>query len=100
MDLFEHAIKNSSIPGDVAFKLLDTYGFPIELTQELAAAKNVKIDMAGFKKCQEQHSKISKTNAPAKAMAIQNATLMDFKKESFFDYDTFTRDIITIYLMI
>ncbi len=88
MELFDHAVKSNPIPGDVAFKLLDTYGFPIELTQELAAAKNVKIDMAGFKKCQEQHSKISKTNAPAKAMAIQNATLMDFKEPSIFDYDS------------
>lgn len=87
MELFEHAIKSNTIAGDVAFKLLDTYGFPIELTQELAADKNVKVDMEGFKACQEKHSKISKTNAPAKAMAVQNATLMDYKEESKFFYD-------------
>ncbi len=88
LNLFEHAIKSNSIPGDVAFKLLDTYGFPIELTIELAKDKNVKVDMVGFKKCQEQHSKVSKTNTQIKAMAIQNASLMDFKKESIFDYDS------------
>ncbi|MCQ2747978.1 MAG: alanine--tRNA ligase-related protein [Mycoplasmoidaceae bacterium] len=88
MDLFEHAVKNNKIPGDVAFKLLDAYGFPIELTQEIAKAKNVNVDMDGFKKCQEEHSKISKTNGQAKAMAVQNATLMDFKLESAFDYDS------------
>ena len=43
--------------------------------------------MKGFKACQEKHSKISKTTAPIKAMAIQNATLMDFKEESKFFYD-------------
>jgi len=86
-ELFEHAIKNNVIPGVVAFKLLDTYGFPIELTQELATEKGVKVDMEEFKQCQEQHSKISKTNAPAKAMAVQNAGLMDFKLPSKFDYD-------------
>jgi len=86
-ELYEHAIKNDVIPGDVAFKLLDTYGFPIELTQELAAEKGVKVDMEGFKHCQEEHSKISKTNAPAKAMAVQNAGLMDFTLPSRFDYD-------------
>ncbi len=96
MDLFEHAIKNNSIPGDIAFKLLDTYGFPIELTNELANQKNVKVDMVAFKKCQEQHSKISKTNAPSKAMAIQNATLMDFKKESTFDYESNQTDAVVI----
>lgn len=88
MELFSHAIKSDIIAGDVAFKLLDTYGFPIELTQELAKEKNIKIDMKGFKKCQEQHSVVSKANVPIKAMDVQNATLMDFKKESFFDYDS------------
>ncbi|XQP55643.1 MAG: alanine--tRNA ligase [Mycoplasmoidaceae bacterium] len=87
MELFEHSIKNNAIAGDVAFKLLDTYGFPIELTQELAAENNVKVDMNGFKKCQEQHSQVSKTVAPTKAMAIQNATLMDYHEESLFFYD-------------
>ncbi|MCQ3915654.1 MAG: alanine--tRNA ligase-related protein [Mycoplasmoidaceae bacterium] len=87
MELFEHAIKSNPIAGDVAFKLLDTYGFPIELTQELATAKNVKVDMEEFKKCQAQHSQVSKTTAPIKAMAVQNATLMDYKEESKFFYD-------------
>lgn len=86
-DLFEHSIKNGKIAGDVAFKLLDTYGFPIELTKELAAEQGIKVDLDEFNKCLEQHSKISKTNAPAKAMAVQNASLMDFKAKSVFDYD-------------
>ena len=86
-DLFAHSIKNKTIAGDVAFKLLDTYGFPIELTKELAAEQGVSIDMEGFNKCQAQHSEVSKTTAPIKAMAVQNANLMDFKLPSSFDYD-------------
>jgi alanyl-tRNA synthetase len=36
------------LPGDVAFKLHDTYGFPVDLTEELAAERGVRIDRAGF----------------------------------------------------
>ena len=37
-----------SIPGDEAFKLYDTYGFPLELTREIAAQKGVHVDDVGF----------------------------------------------------
>jgi alanyl-tRNA synthetase len=38
----------SELPGDVAFQLHDTYGFPLEVTQEVAAERGIGIDMAGF----------------------------------------------------
>jgi alanyl-tRNA synthetase len=38
----------SRISGSVAFRLHDTHGFPIELTQELAAERGVEVDLAGF----------------------------------------------------
>jgi alanyl-tRNA synthetase len=38
----------SQLPGDVAFQLHDTYGFPLEVTQEVAAERGVDIDLAGF----------------------------------------------------
>ncbi|MPZ52846.1 MAG: alanine--tRNA ligase [Acidimicrobiia bacterium] len=38
----------SSLPGEVAFKLHDTYGFPIELTTEIATERGVDIDQEGF----------------------------------------------------
>ena len=38
----------AAISGDVAFKLHDTFGFPIELTREIAAERNVDVDMEGF----------------------------------------------------
>ena len=36
------------LPGDVAFRLHDTYGFPIDLTVELAAEYGVRVDQSGF----------------------------------------------------
>lgn len=40
-------------PGDVAFKLYDTYGFPLDLTQDALKAKNINVDIAGFQLCMD-----------------------------------------------
>ncbi len=42
------------LSGDVAFKLYDTYGFPVDLTADALKAKNVSVDMAGFESAMEQ----------------------------------------------
>lgn len=47
-------IRNNLLPGSVAFKLYDTYGFPIDLTQDVLKEKNIKIDHDEFKKLREQ----------------------------------------------
>lgn len=49
--LFEQVIQNvkdSIIPGDAAFKLYDTYGFPIDLTADMARERNLSIDYEAF----------------------------------------------------
>jgi alanyl-tRNA synthetase len=44
-----------SIPGDVAFKLYDTYGFPLDLTEDILKSKNIAVDHQGFNaKMEEQ----------------------------------------------
>ncbi len=43
-------LKGTLIPGDVIFKLYDTYGFPVDLTADFAREKALKLDMAGFEK--------------------------------------------------
>jgi alanyl-tRNA synthetase len=51
MTLLESAladIKGDTIAGDVVFKLYDTYGFPVDLTADIARERGLKIDMAGF----------------------------------------------------
>lgn len=42
------------LPGDVAFKLHDTYGFPVEVTEEICAEQGITVDMEGFEDCMEQ----------------------------------------------
>mgnify|MGYP003385894533 FL=1 len=42
------SLKGDTIPGETVFKLYDTYGFPMDLTADVAREKNLKIDEAGF----------------------------------------------------
>lgn len=42
------------VPGDVAFKLYDTYGFPLDLTADVARERGVKVDEAGFAAAMEE----------------------------------------------
>lgn len=51
---------------DLAFKLYDTYGFPIELTEELASEKNIKVDVEGFKEKFKAHQELSRTASQGK----------------------------------
>ena len=52
----------TAIEGADAFKLYDTYGFPIELTQELACEYNLDVDMDGFKQKFKEHQEKSRGN--------------------------------------
>ena len=48
------ALASGTIPGEVVFKLYDTYGFPVDLTADIARERNLKLDMEGFEQCMEE----------------------------------------------
>lgn len=48
------ALDGTVIPGEQAFKLHDTYGFPIEVTREIAEERGFTVDMEGFARCMEE----------------------------------------------
>ena len=54
------------IPGEVAFRLYDTYGFPPELTDEIAKEHGLSVDMDGFNKLFKEHQEKSRQGAEAK----------------------------------
>ena len=59
---FEKVTKDSKdIDATTAFKLYDTYGFPIELTVELAEERNINVDEEGFKDKFKAHQELSRT---------------------------------------
>lgn len=61
----EH-ISGSMIDGESVFRLYDTYGFPFELTKELAAEKGLSVDEDGFKRSFEAHQALSRAGAEQK----------------------------------
>ena len=65
---FDKLVKNDSkvIDKDVAFKLYDTYGFPIELTLEEASDRNMSVDIDGFKEKFKEHQEKSRTASKGK----------------------------------
>ncbi len=65
MKLLENEIpklNNNVLPGDVAFKLFDTYGFPLDLTQMILRDKNIDVDVAGFEKSMAEQKERSRAN--------------------------------------
>lgn len=64
---FEKVTKNNQdITGEDAFHLYDTYGFPIELTIELASERNLKVDEVGFQEKFKKHQELSRTASQGK----------------------------------
>ena len=59
-------ISGNKIDKDVAFKLYDTYGFPIELTQELASEANLEVDIQGFNEKFKEHQEKSRQGSTQK----------------------------------
>ena len=60
------SLNESILNKDLAFKLYDTYGFPIELTVELANEQNIKVDTEGFKEKFKNHQDLSRTASAGK----------------------------------
>ena len=63
---FDKRSKNGDIDGLTAFHLYDTYGFPIELTIELAGELGLKVDVDGFSKKFLEHQELSRTASAGK----------------------------------
>jgi alanyl-tRNA synthetase len=55
-------VKNKILPGDIAFKLYDTYGFPLDLTADILRTKNIKIDIKSFEIEMEKSKALARAN--------------------------------------
>lgn len=81
---------NNTINGTDAFKLYDTYGFPIELTQEYAADHGFTVDIEGFEAAMEaQRTRARNAREEMDSMQSQNPVLRNFTTPTVFvGYDT------------
>ncbi|WP_037584080.1 alanine--tRNA ligase, partial [Streptococcus equi] len=81
------------LDGKDIFKLYDTYGFPVELTEELAEDAGYKIDHEGFKAAmKEQQDRARAAAVKGGSMGMQNETLAGITESSEFLYETETID--------
>ena len=65
-DKMVSSLQDNKLNKDLAFKLYDTYGFPIELTLELANEKNIDVDVEGFYEKFKAHQELSRKSANGK----------------------------------
>jgi len=71
------------IPGDIAFKLYDTYGFPVDLTADIAAEKGMTVDEDGFNKLMlEQRERARKARLDSDIIGWKDETFDYLKEEN------------------
>ncbi len=55
-------VQNNTLPGSIAFKLYDTYGFPVDLTADILRTKNIKVDNYAFEREMEKSKSLARAN--------------------------------------
>ncbi len=94
--ILEESIKSGkkSIAGKDAFHLYDTFGFPIELTVEMAGEEKVAVDEAGFKTAMEEAKQLARDNQNFQAKLSKDSNVFETLDESivteFTGYDNVT----------
>ncbi|MCR8967868.1 alanine--tRNA ligase [Streptococcus zalophi] len=79
----------TTLEGKDIFKLYDTYGFPVELTEELAEDEGFTIDHEGFKEAMKEQQERARANVvKGGSMGMQNETLANITEPSTFLYET------------
>jgi len=73
-------LMSNTIPGDVIFKLYDTYGFPADLTADIARERELEVDMDGFEACMEAQRTRARaaSNFATQGLDFQSSTITDF----------------------
>ena len=88
--------EGDELAGDVAFKLYDTFGFPVDLTQDALKEKNINVDMAGFDVAMDKQRADARKNWAGSGGTADEAVWFDLKEKvgatDFLGYDTETAE--------
>ncbi|MDR3445728.1 MULTISPECIES: alanine--tRNA ligase [unclassified Dyella] len=93
MRLFDAVAANASgsIPGADAFRLYDTYGFPIDLTADIARERGLTVDMDGFEQAMEEQQDRSRKGGKFEAKGLMPAELASqLQPTAFLGYEALT----------
>jgi alanyl-tRNA synthetase len=98
MKLLEVALnrEDKMLDGETVFRLYDTYGFPVDLTADIARERNIRVDHAGFEAAMEQQREQAKA-----ANKFKMGTAVDYRgvKTEFLGYDNLRHfgDVVALY---
>jgi alanyl-tRNA synthetase len=88
----EKDTKNAKFSGEIAFKLYDTYGFPLDLTQNILKEKNIEVDIEAFEKAMENQRETARKNWVGSGEENQDKLFFDLKEKfgasQFLGYET------------
>jgi alanyl-tRNA synthetase len=98
IELFEavvSGIKDKTFPADEAFKLYDTYGFPLDLTEVMARERGLTVDAAGFEKLMnEQRERARADHAKKKTVILAETEGLDVKPTEFVGFQTLESEAV------
>jgi len=88
----------TQLSGEDAFHLYETYGFPVELTEEMLLEQGISVDMESFNQASEEHRRLAKQQSRQMKAAVENRYLLDKAKElgvtPFVGYQKWSTDCI------
>ncbi|UWG95758.1 alanine--tRNA ligase [Dehalobacter sp. DCM] len=97
------ALKDAGVKvlsGDDAFHFYETYGFPVELTEEILSEEGITVDLAAFSYASEEHRRLAKEQSRQMRAAVENAELTEKAKTvgptEFVGYDHVTCDSVLL----
>ncbi|MGL2373850.1 alanine--tRNA ligase [Helicobacter pylori] len=93
MELFnlslKHLNENKIFDGKIAFKLYDTFGFPLDLTNDMLRSHGACVDMQGFENCMQEQVKRSKASWKGKQNNADFSTILNaYAPNEFVGYET------------
>ena len=81
------SLTDATLPGELVFRLYDTYGFPVDLTADIARERQLALDLAGFERCMQEQKQRARAAHKFAAGAVGVAGL-DAHTTCFKGYDT------------
>ncbi|MDH5634147.1 MAG: alanine--tRNA ligase [Gammaproteobacteria bacterium] len=75
------SLKADTIPGDVVFQLYDTYGFPVDLTADIARERELKVDMAGFNQAMDAQRERARSASSFKTAQLETISAPEIDAE-------------------
>ena len=96
-DATENLKKGDTLSGNVAFKLYDTYGFPLDLTQDALRSRGIEVDTTGFDKAMEEQKTMARANWAGSGDAGSDAIWLAAREAEgstvFTGYNDFTESV-------